>query len=67
MADALGLTPKEAAGRLGIATKTLSRWRNMGAIGGYLTPGNRWRYRPSDVDDLVRRMRVEPTLAVKLP
>ena len=64
--DTIGMSPKVAAGALGISVRTLTRWRQLGAIGGSLTPGGRWHYSSEDVRRLLLAMRVEPTLGKPL-
>lgn len=56
------LTEPQAARVLGVADRTLRRWRQKGAIGFSLTPGGRIRYHFDDIHRLQMAMRVAPSL-----
>ena len=62
MNDPIGMSEPQAAAALGVAPRTLRRWRQRGAIGYSLTPGGRVRYSPEDVRRLFVGMRVKPTI-----
>ena len=46
------LRPREAAARLGVHPKTLSRWESLGHLPCVRTPGGHRRFRRSDIDCL---------------
>lgn len=51
------LTVAEAAERLGVHPKTVTIWSREGRLVAYLTPGGHRRFKPVDVDNLLRRER----------
>ena len=55
-------TEPQAAELLGVAARTLRRWRKAGAVGHFLTPGGRVLYAAADLERLTVSMRVEPML-----
>lgn len=62
MSDPGPFTEPQAARIVGVAQRTLRRWRKAGAVGYSLTPGGRIRYTPEDLHQLQRSMRVRPKL-----
>jgi excisionase family DNA binding protein len=61
------LTPKAAAGCLGVSTDTLRRWADGGAIGYETTPGGHRRYRADEVNRVQANGRSRATVASSLP
>jgi len=51
---------KSAARILGVAPRTLRRWRIEGKIGHYRLPGGRVRYTVQQLIDLQRASKIEP-------
>jgi excisionase family DNA binding protein len=47
------LTPREAAGLLGVRTTTIARWSREGRLASVPTPGGHRRYRLADVRALL--------------
>ena len=56
------LLPREAAGLLGVTTRTLSGWAKAGLLSYLETPGGHRRYRRPDVLSLARALEREATL-----
>lgn len=50
------LTPSEAAKRLHVSPNTIARWANEGRIPCVVTLGGHRRFRPRDIDAVVREM-----------
>ncbi|PTD20428.1 MerR family transcriptional regulator [Sphingomonas fennica] len=67
MSDPLGYHEPEAARILGVAPRTLRRWRQNGAVSYSLTPGGRVRYSDEDLRQLRSRMRVSATVGHTMP
>lgn len=50
----------EAAAYIGISPLTLRKWSNEGVIPVYRTPGGHRRYRQSDLDGVLQKLRGWP-------
>jgi excisionase family DNA binding protein len=48
------LTPAEVASLFRVDNKTVTRWANSGRLKGVRTPGGHWRFRESDVRELMQ-------------
>lgn len=62
MIDPGTFTEPQAARIMGVAPRTLRRWRKAGAVGYSLTPGGRILYTTEDLHRLRAAMRVPPVL-----
>jgi excisionase family DNA binding protein len=49
------LTPGEVATLFRVDRKTVTRWANAGRLAGVRTPGGQWRFRESDIRELMRQ------------
>jgi excisionase family DNA binding protein len=48
------MTPAEVASLFRVDVKTVTRWANAGRLNGVRTPGGHWRFRESDVRELMQ-------------
>lgn len=51
--DRFDMTASDAAKFLGVRPKTIRAWADAGEIRGWRTPGGHWRFRRSDLEQLV--------------
>ena len=54
------LPPREAAERLQVSPKTISRWAAMGLIPYVVAPGGHRRFRPRDIEAVAQHMAENP-------
>ena len=57
------LTPGEVAALFRVDPKTVTRWASAGRIGSIRTPGGHWRFRESEVREMLADLTSEATVS----
>lgn len=55
------LTPSEVARLFGVDRKTVSRWATAGRVNATRTPGGHWRFRETEIHELLSRRQQRKT------